>query len=71
VVAADSVLIPLQSEFYAMEGITQLLKAIKLVKSGPNKALKIDGVLITMYDSRTRLATDVVDSVKDYFKEAM
>ena len=68
-VAADSVLIPMQSEFYAMEGLAQLLKAIKLVKSGPNKNLAIEGVVITMYDSRTNLAKDVVEEVKGYFKE--
>lgn len=68
-VAADSVLIPLQSEFYAMEGLAQLLKAIKLVKSGPNKDLKIEGVVITMFDSRTNLAKEVVEEVRDYFKE--
>lgn len=68
-VAADSVLIPMQSEFYAMEGLAQLLKAIKLVKSGPNKNLVIEGVLITMYDSRTNLAKQVVDEVRDYFKD--
>jgi chromosome partitioning protein len=68
-VAANSVLIPLQSEFYAMEGLAQLLKAIKMVKSGPNKNLAIEGVLITMYDSRTNLSKEVVDEVKNYFKE--
>lgn len=68
-VAADSVLIPMQSEFYAMEGLAQLLKAIKLVKSGPNKNLAIEGVLVTMYDSRTNLARQVVEEVKNYFKE--
>lgn len=67
-VAADSVLIPMQSEFYAMEGLAQLLKAIKLVKSGPNKTLGIEGVLITMYDSRTNLSKQVVEEVKSYFK---
>lgn len=68
-VAADSVLIPMQSEFYAMEGLAQLLKAIKLVKSGLNKALAIEGVLITMYDSRTNLSKQVLEEVKNYFKE--
>ncbi|OHD55316.1 MAG: sporulation initiation inhibitor Soj [Spirochaetes bacterium GWF1_51_8] len=68
-VAADSVLIPLQSEFYAMEGLAQLLKAIKLVKSSSNKDLAIEGVLITMYDSRTNLSREVVEEVKGYFKE--
>ena len=68
-VAADSVLIPMQSEFYAMEGLAQLLKAIKLVKSGPNKNLAIEGVLITMFDPRTNLSKQVVEEVKNYFKE--
>lgn len=68
-VAADTVLIPMQSEFYAMEGLAQLLKAIKMVKSGPNRNLGIEGVLITMYDSRTNLARQVVDEVKSYFKQ--
>jgi len=67
-VAAETVLIPMQSEFYAMEGLAQLLKAIKMVKSGPNKNLGIEGVLITMYDSRTNLAKQVVEEVKSYFK---
>ncbi len=68
-VAADSVLIPMQSEFYAMEGLAQLLKAIKLVKSGPNKDLAIEGVLITMYDSRTNLSKQVLEEVRNYFKD--
>jgi chromosome partitioning protein len=68
-VAADTVLIPMQSEFYAMEGLAQLLKAVKLVKSGPNRNLGIEGVLITMYDSRTNLARQVVEEVKGYFKQ--
>jgi len=68
-VAADSVLIPMQSEFYAMEGLAQLLKAIKLVKSGLNKDLAIEGVLVTMYDSRTNLSKQVLDEVKGYFQE--
>lgn len=68
-VAADSVLIPMQSEFYAMEGLAQLLKAIKLVKSGLNKELAIEGVLVTMYDSRTNLSKQVLEEVRNYFKE--
>ncbi len=68
-VAAESVLIPMQSEFYAMEGLAQLLRAIKLVKSGPNKDLSVEGVLITMYDSRTNLSKQVTEEVKNYFKE--
>ncbi len=68
-IAAESVLIPMQSEFYAMEGLAQLLKAIKLVKSGPNRDLSVEGVLITMYDSRTNLSKQVTEEVKNYFKE--
>ncbi len=68
-VAAQSVLIPMQSEFYAMEGLTQLLKAIKLVKSGPNRDLSIEGVVITMFDPRTKLSKQVVEEVRNYFKE--
>jgi chromosome partitioning protein len=70
-VAADSVLIPMQSEFYAMEGLAQLLKAIKLVKSVPNKDLSIEGVLITMYDPRTNLSKQVVEEIKTYFKDKL
>lgn len=68
-IASDSVLIPMQSEFYAMEGLAQLLKAIKLVKSGPNRNLAIEGVVITMFDPRTNLSKQVVEEVKNYFKE--
>ncbi len=70
-IAADSVLIPMQAEFYAMEGLAQLLKAIKLIKSSPNKDLSIEGVLITMYDTRTNLSKQVVEEVKSYFKEKL
>ncbi len=68
-VAADSVLIPIQSEFYALEGLVQLLKAIKLVQKSLNKGLKIEGVLITMYDQRTNLSKQVADEVRAYFKD--
>jgi len=70
-VAADSVLIPMQSEFYAMEGLAQLLKAIKMVKTALNKDLSIEGVLITMYDVRTNLSKQVVDEIRGYFKEKL
>ncbi len=65
--AADSVLIPIQCEYYALEGLSQLTKTIKMVKQGLNKNLKIEGVLLTMYDSRTRLSVQVVEEVKKYF----
>ena len=68
-VAADSVLIPLQCEFFALEGLAQLLKTINLLQKGLNPDLKIEGVLLTMFDNRTNLANQVVDEAIDYFKE--
>ena len=67
--AADSVLIPLQCEYFALEGLTQLVRIIKLVQSQLNKHLKIEGVLLTMYDSRTRLSAQVVQDVKEHFQD--
>lgn len=67
--AAHSVLIPLQSEFYAMEGLAQLLKAIKLVKSSTNPSLEIEGVVITMFDIRTNLAKDVFTEARKFFED--
>lgn len=67
--AANSVLIPLQSEFYAMEGLAQLLQAVKLIKSSTNPNLEIEGVLITMFDQRTNLAKDVCDEARSFFKD--
>lgn len=67
-VAADSVMIPLQCEYYALEGLTQLLRIIRLVQGSTNKALELEGILLTMYDSRTRLASSVVQDVREHFK---
>ncbi|MGL5722759.1 MAG: ParA family protein [Brevinema sp.] len=67
--AAHSVMIPLQSEFYAMEGLAQLLKAIKLVKSSTNPSLEIEGVVITMFDGRTNLAKDVFLEARKFFED--
>ena len=67
--AANSVLIPLQSEFYAMEGLAQLLQAVKLVKSSTNPSLDIEGVLITMFDQRTNLSKDVLNEAQSFFGE--
>ena len=64
--AADSVLVPIQCEYYALEGLTQLLHTIELVQRKMNPRLTIEGVVFTMYDSRTKLSTDVVDEVKSY-----
>lgn len=66
-VAADKVIIPLQCEYFAMEGLTQLLQSIKRVQGHYNPDLDILGILFTMYDSRTRLAQDVVQEVIGYF----
>ena len=65
--AADSVLIPIQCEYYALEGVTKLLESMRMVKSRINKNLQTYGVLLTMYDSRTSLSNQVVDEVRNYF----
>ncbi|MBR4461119.1 MAG: ParA family protein [Erysipelotrichaceae bacterium] len=67
--AADSVLIPVQSEYYALEGITQLLQTIRLVQKLFNPQLKIEGVLVTMYDARTNLSEEVGQEIRKHFKE--
>ena len=69
--AASSVMIPVQCEFYALEGITMLMNTIQLVQRNLNPALKLEGVVMTMFDSRTNLAQDVVEEVKKYFKTKM
>ena len=66
-VAADNVIIPLQTEYFALEGLTQLLQNIKRVQNTYNEKLELFGILFTMYDSRTRLANDVVQEVIGYF----
>lgn len=67
--AADSVLIPIQCEYYALEGLSQLLNTIRLVQKHLNTSLQIEGVLLTMFDARTNLAIQVVDEVKKYFQQ--
>jgi chromosome partitioning protein len=67
--AADGVLIPIQCEYYALEGISQLLNTINLVHQNFNPGLAIDGVLLTMYDSRLNLCRQVAEDVKEYFGE--
>lgn len=62
---ADSILVPIQCEYYALEGISQLIHTIDLVQERLNPNLKIDGVVFTMYDARTNLSSDVVDTVKE------
>jgi chromosome partitioning protein len=68
ITAADEVLIPMQCEYFAMEGLSHLLQTIKRVQKGINPALKIGGIFFTMYDPRTRLAQQVVKEVGEYFK---
>jgi chromosome partitioning protein len=67
-VASDSVIIPIQCEYYALEGLSQLLKTINLVKVRLNSKLFIEGVVLTMYDTRTNLSKQVVEEVIAYFK---
>jgi chromosome partitioning protein len=66
--AADAVIIPIQCEYYALEGIGQLLNTINLVRENLNSSLEIEGILLTMYDSRTNLSRDVAKEVQKYFK---
>lgn len=69
--AADAVLVPMQCEYFALEGITLLLQTVKKVQKSINPNLVISGIFFTMYDSRTRLAQDVVLQVKSYFKDVV
>ena len=66
-VAADSVLIPIQCEFYALEGLSQLLNTVRLVQKGLNPGLEVEGVLLTMYDRRLNLSRQVADEAREYF----
>jgi chromosome partitioning protein len=68
-VAADEVVIPLQCEYFALEGLSLILQTVSLVQKSMNTSLKICGILFTMYDSRTKLAQDVVQQVTEYFKD--
>lgn len=65
--ASDSVIIPLQAEYFALEGLSQLVQTLELVEDGLNKSLHIEGILITMCDIRTNLAKQVIDEVSNYF----
>ena len=68
-VASDSIIVPIQCEFYALEGVSQLLHIINLIKDGLNQNLVIEGVLLTMADFRTNLTTEVIKEIKNYFKD--
>jgi len=65
--ASDAILIPLQCEFYAMEGLSQILNTIRLVQKGLNPLLRIEGILLTMFDARNRLSKEVEDEVRAHF----
>lgn len=67
-VASDSVIIPIQCEYYALEGVSQLFETIKLVRKGLNPDLEIEGVVLSMFDGRTNLSIQVVEEVKNFFK---
>ena len=67
--ASDSVMITLQTEYFALEGLTQLMKIISLVQENLNTSLELEGVVLTMYDKRTNLANQVANDVREYFKE--
>ena len=68
-VASDELVVPLQTEFFALEGITQLLKTIDRIKSNLNSSLNIRGILLTMYDKRNKLSSEVEKEARNYFKE--
>ncbi|GEN56420.1 sporulation initiation inhibitor protein Soj [Halolactibacillus alkaliphilus] len=67
--ASDSVIIPVQCEYYALEGLSQLLNTVRLVQKHLNKSLQIEGVLLTMLDARTNLGLQVIEEVKKYFQD--
>ena len=69
--AADSVIIPVQSEFFALEGLGKLLQTIRLVQSGVNPDLTIEGLVVTMFDGRTRVHTQVLAELREHFRELM
>ena len=68
-VASNSLIVPLQTEFFALEGLTQLMKTIERIKVNLNPELKIKGILLTMYDKRNKLSSQVEKEARDYFKE--
>ena len=68
-VSSNSLLVPLQTEFFALEGVTQLMKTIERIKVNLNPELEIQGILLTMYDRRNKLSSQVEQEARDYFKE--
>lgn len=70
-IASNSVLIPIQCEYYALEGVSQLMNTVSLIRKGLNPELEIEGVLLTMYDSRNNLSYDVRKETENYFKDSV
>lgn len=70
-VCADSIIIPIQCEYYALEGLSQLTNTIRKIKQAYNPSLEIEGVLLTMYDTRTNLSVQVADEVKKYYEKKL
>ena len=68
-VSSNSLLVPLQTEFFALEGLTQLMKTIERIKANLNPQLEIQGILLTMYDRRNKLSSQVEQEARDYFKD--
>ena len=68
-VASDALVVPLQTEFFALEGLTQLMKTIERIKSNLNPSLDIRGILLTMYDKRNKLSGEVETEARNYFKD--
>ncbi len=68
-VASDSLIIPIQSEYYAMEGLSQLINSVSLVKNSLNKGLEVEGVLLTMFDRRSLISGQVAEEIKKYFRK--
>ena len=68
-VASDALVVPLQTEFFALEGLTQLMKTIERIKSNLNPTLEIRGILLTMYDKRNKLSSQVEAEARNYFKD--
>ena len=67
--AADTILVPIQCEYYALEGLTQLMSTVKLVRKHLNPTLQVEGVVLTMFDARTNLSFEVVESVRKHFND--
>ncbi len=70
-VAADSLIVPMQAEYFALEGISELISTLERVRAAFNPTIEIEGVLLTMYDDRTNLAQQVTETLRDYFKEKL